>query len=332
MRFSVASLVVSLACAFGVPLGAQSARDGAVVGVSQTQGLGQGQAQIIRKSTSGTKANQLFGAKKTASRHKPAAIGTYAKGCLAGAEQMPESGPTWQAMRLSRNRHWAHPEMIDFLKDLSAYAATQPGWAGLYLGDISQARGGPMVSSHQSHQLGLDADIWLYRANRLNLSRNEREKLSSTNVRSSDQRNVNSNWTQQHANILKHAAEDSRVDQIFITAPAKIWMCNNTKGNRKWLQKIRPIYGHNTHFHVRLKCPKGQAGCVKQTPTVSQLSKGKDGCDATLNWWVTDYLNPPKVDPTKKKKPAKKQPRKRGARDYTMADLPKACSAVLQSN
>lgn len=330
MRFSVASVVVSLACAFGVPLGAQSARDGAVVGAGQAQT--QNQPQIIRKSSSGTKANQLFGAKKTASRHKPAAIGTYAKGCLAGAEQLPESGPTWQAMRLSRNRHWAHPEMIDFLKDLSAYAATQPGWAGLYMGDISQARGGPMVSSHQSHQLGLDADIWLYRANRLNLSRNEREKLSSTNVRSSDQRNVNSNWTQQHANILKHAAEDSRVDRIFITAPAKIWMCNNTKGNRKWLQKIRPIYGHNTHFHVRLKCPKGQAGCVTQTPTVSQLSKGKDGCDATLNWWVTDYLNPPKVTAPKKKKPAKKQPRKRGARDYTMADLPKACTTVLQSN
>lgn len=328
MRFSVVVGGAVLAFVLGFPVLAQSEqtpRDGAGLAPEP-------KAQIIRKSTSGTKANRLFGSKGAPSRHKPAAIGTYAKGCLAGGIQLPENGPTWQAMRLSRNRHWGHPETIQFLKDLSAYAATQPGWSGLYLGDISQARGGPMLSGHQSHQLGLDADIWLYRASRLNLSRSERERLSSTNVRSGDQRSVNSNWTQQHANIIKRAAEDPRVDRIFITAPAKIWMCNNTRGNRKWLQKVRPLYGHNTHFHVRLKCPRGQAGCINQTPTVKALSKGGDGCDATLNWWVTDYLNPPKKVTQKKKKPAKKTPRKRGARDYTMADLPKQCMTVLQSN
>ena len=106
-----------------------------------------------------TKANKLFGAKKSASQQLPDAFGTYAKGCLAGAEQMPETGPTWQAMRLSRNRNWGHPSMISFLKRLSASAAAQPGWKGLYIGDISQPRGGPMTSSHQSHQLGLDADV-----------------------------------------------------------------------------------------------------------------------------------------------------------------------------
>ena len=42
-------------------------------------------------------------------------------------------------------------------------------------------------------------------------------------------------------------------------------------------------------------------------------------------WWVTDYLNPPKVT----KKPEKPAPRQRGARDYTMADLPRQCAAVL---
>jgi penicillin-insensitive murein endopeptidase len=287
------------------------------------------QKQIVRKSTAGEKANKLFGAMSKPSKQSAAPIGTYAKGCLAGAEQMPESGSTWQAMRLSRNRNWGHPELVAFLKDLSAVAARQPGWAGLYIGDMSQVRGGPMLSGHQSHQMGLDADVWLYKPTRLNLSRGEREKLSSTNVRSSDQRSVNGNWSQQHAAILQAAARDSRVDRIFITAPAKIWLCNNTTGDRKWLQKIRPLYGHNTHFHVRLKCPAATKGCVTQTPTVSALSKGKDGCDETLNWWVTDYLKPPKVDPNK---PKPKVVQKRGARDYTMADLPKQCQSVLLSN
>jgi len=36
-------------------------------------------------------------------------IGFYSKGCIAGAEQMPVNGETWQVMRLSRNRNWDIP-------------------------------------------------------------------------------------------------------------------------------------------------------------------------------------------------------------------------------
>ena len=274
-----------------------------------------------------TKANALFGAKASASQQKPKAHGSYAKGCLAGAVQLPESGPTWQAMRLSRNRNWGHPELISFLERLSAKAAAVPGWKGLYIGDLSQPRGGPMTSSHQSHQLGLDADIWLLPPKRLNLSRAERENLSSKTVRSNNQRSVNSNWTAAHMEVIKAAASDPAVDRIFITAPAKIWMCKNAKGNRKWLQKIRPYWGHHYHFHVRLKCPKGSKGCKAQTPTVRQLSKNATGCDKDLNWWVTAALDPP--DPNAPKPP--KKPKKRGARDYVMADLPSQCRRVLTS-
>ncbi len=298
---------------------------------SKSKAVAVSQSTVRISTASGPKANKLFGAKAVPSRQTANPFGSYAKGCLAGGVRLPETGPTWQAMRLSRNRNYGHPSMIAFLKDLSAQAALQPGWAGLYLGDISQPRGGPMTSSHQSHQLGLDADIWLHKATRMNLTRAERETLSSTTVRSKNLRSVTSYWSRQHMNILKAAASDPRVDRIFITAPAKIWMCENAKGNRKWLQKVRPYWGHHYHFHVRLKCPDGAAGCVTQTPTVSQLAKGGDGCDDTLNWWVTAALDPPKVDPNKRKKKVKKKPRKRGARDYVMADLPKQCQGVLSS-
>ncbi|PWR02820.1 penicillin-insensitive murein endopeptidase [Meridianimarinicoccus roseus] len=275
------------------------------------------------------KANQLFGAKATASPHKPHAIGTYAKGCAAGLVQLPESGPTWQAMRLSRNRNWGHPEAISFIQRLSAFAAGQPGWAGLYIGDISQPRGGPMLSGHQSHQIGLDIDIWMLPPKSLRLSRGQRESISSVSVRSGDQRRVSSAWTPQHAAILKQAARDPAVDRVFVTAPAKIEMCKTARAaDRDWMQKIRPIYGHNYHFHVRLKCPAGSRGCQTQTPTVAELSKGGNGCDDTLMWWVTDYLDPPKTRP---QKPAEPAPRKRGARDYVMADLPQACQTVLSA-
>ncbi|MDO9527372.1 MAG: penicillin-insensitive murein endopeptidase, partial [Gemmobacter sp.] len=140
------------------------------------------------------KANKLFGAMRSASAHAPTAIGSYAKGCGAGFEQLPESGPTWQAMRLSRNRNWGHPEMIAFVKDLSV-EATRIGWSGIYVGDISQPRGGPMTSGHASHQIGLDADIWMLPGRKMNMNRAEREKISSAIVRTSNQRGVTKAWT-----------------------------------------------------------------------------------------------------------------------------------------
>lgn len=272
------------------------------------------------------KANRLFGAMTGPSAHQAAAIGSYAKGCAAGLVALPETGPTWQAMRLSRNRYWGHPQMITFLQDLSV-TATKLGWPGLYIGDISQPRGGPMTSGHASHQIGLDADIWMLPPSRLNLTQSEREKISSISVRTEDQKRINGNFTSAHAGLLRAAASDPRVDRVFVAAAVKIAMCRTAKrSDTAWLQKIRPIAGHNTHFHVRLKCPPGSRSCLTQTPSVDDLSKGGNGCDETLNWWVTDYLNPPRRPPGEK--PA---PRPRGPRDYTMADLPSQCSTVLAS-
>ena len=273
------------------------------------------------------KANQLFGAIDSASEESASPIGSYAKGCLAGAVQLPESGPTWQAMRLSRNRNWGHPILIDYIQDLSERVA-EAGWKGLYVGDLSQPRGGPMPSGHQSHQIGLDVDIWMLPPKSLNLTREEREELSSITIRSKDQSDISENWTRSHMTVLRLAAEDPRVDRIFVAAAAKVEMCGQAGEDREWLQKIRPYYGHNYHFHVRLKCPPDSEICITQTPAVAELSKDGDGCDDTLSWWVTDYVEFLKKPPDPDAKPA---PKKRGARDYIMADLPEQCQSVLES-
>ena len=260
-------------------------------------------------------AKELFGAKRNASPDRSAPHGGYAKGCLAGAEQLPETGPTWQAMRLSRNRNWGHPETIDFIRDLSGFAAKQKGWSGLYIGDISQPRGGPMLTGHRSHQIGLDIDIWMRPPKQLNLSKAQRENLSSISTRRAKGAFVNKNWTRQHHNILKAAARDKRVARIFVFPGAKVQMCKDEKGNRAWLRKIRPWWGHHYHFHVRLSCPRGAKGCVDQAPP----PKG-DGC-ADAERWVKDILNPPPPDPNAP------PPRKR--REYVLADLPKQCATTL---
>ena len=262
-----------------------------------------------------TPAKELFGAMKQASTQSAAAHGSYAKGCLAGAEQLPESGPTWQAMRLSRNRNWGHPEMIAFIKRLSKKAARQKGWAGLYVGDIAQPRGGPMLTGHASHQLGLDTDFWMLPPDRLNLSRSARENLSSISMRRANGAYVNDKWTPQHQAILKAAAKDRAVARIFVFPGAKVQMCKDEKGDRQWLNKIRPWWGHHYHFHVRLACPRGAKGCVNQAPPPPG-----DGC-ADAEKWVHDILNPPPPNNT----PRKPRP------PLTLAGLPSQCKTVLSS-
>ncbi|WP_137701297.1 penicillin-insensitive murein endopeptidase [Marimonas lutisalis] len=261
-------------------------------------------------------AKQLFGAESAPSQQKPASFGGYAKGCLAGGVELPETGPTWQAMRLSRNRNWGHPETIDFIQDLSRKAASQPGWNGLYIGDISQPRGGPMLSGHRSHQIGLDIDIWMLPAQRLNLSRSQRESISSVSLRRAKGAYVNSNWTRAHHEIIKAAASDRRTARIFVFPGAKAQMCKDEKGNRAWLRKVRPWWGHHYHFHVRLNCPRGMRGCENQA-----APPPGDGCKEAQEW-VNNILNPPPPDPNYK-------PKKR--REYVLADLPRQCAGVLRS-
>ncbi len=259
-------------------------------------------------------AKELFGGVRGPSSHAATPIGGYSRGCLAGGVALPETGTTWQAMRLSRNRNWGHPETLRFIERLSRHAARQPGWNGLYVGDIAQPRGGPMLTGHASHQTGLDVDVWMLPATRLRLSPAERERISSISLQRAEGASVNGAWSRAHHAILKAAAEDRAVARIFVFAGAKAQMCRDATGDRDYLRKIRPWWGHDTHFHVRLACPRGARGCVDQEPPPPG-----DGC-ADAEAWVRNILNPPPPDPNAPP-PAPRRLR--------LADLPPSCSALV---
>lgn len=271
----------------------------------------------------------LFAGADQPSQQAASPIGTYAKGCAAGNVELPDTGPTWQAMRLSRHRNFGNPVLVDYLIDLSKAAVSKAGWRGIYIGDMGNPRGGPMNSGHASHQIGLDADIWFLPPGRLNLSAAEREEVSSISIRTDDQLQVNENYNASYRALLKAAASDPRVDRIFVAAAIKIEMCKTaTAADTKWLQRIRPEANHQDHMHVRLKCPPGSPLCQTQKPTVSELSKGGSGCDDTLMWWVSDdYLHP-----KPSKTPTKPVPRKKRPKEFTMADLPPQCVGVIASD
>ncbi|WP_436198890.1 penicillin-insensitive murein endopeptidase [Astrobacterium formosum] len=261
-----------------------------------------------------TPAKELFGRRAQPAPMAARAIGFYAKGCLAGARALPINGATWQVMRLSRNRNWGHPALIGLLEHLSVKAA-KVGWPGLLVGDISQPRGGPMLTGHASHQVGLDADVWLTPMPNRELTRAEREHMSATDVVASHKRDVDpSVWTPAHLAVIKAAATEPQVERVFVNAAIKKAICREATGDRRWLEKVRPMWGHNYHFHVRISCPPGETSCKPQDPTPEG-----DGCGAALDWWFSDAVLHPKPPKT----PPKPRP------PLTMADLPPACRDVL---
>ncbi|WP_037080297.1 penicillin-insensitive murein endopeptidase [Neorhizobium vignae] len=267
----------------------------------------------------GTPAKQLFGTVKLPSKAEAEPLGFYAKGCMSGAVALPTDGPTWQAMRLSRNRRWGNPAMIALLERFSGDAA-RLGWgSGILVGDISQPRGGPMITGHASHQIGLDADIWFTPKPAQPLSAQQRESLPFTSMldKSKFLTVDPSRWTSTHAKVVMQAASYPQVERVFVNPAIKKKLCETWTGDRSLLGKVRPIYGHDEHFHIRIHCPAGATACQSQAP----VAKG-DGCDNSLAWWFSKepWAPPPKPDPNKK--PVK-------PRQVMLSDLPKACAAVL---
>jgi len=261
-----------------------------------------------------TPARELF-ARKTgpASTMPSRTIGFYSKGCLAGGVALPLTGKTWQVMRLSRNRNWGHPKLIEVIKRVSEKGA-KLGWPGLLIGDMSQPRGGPMLNGHASHQVGLDADIWLTPMPDHELSRAEREEMSATMIVAPDRKDVDPNvWTPAHLAIIKTAAQQPEVERIFVNAAIKKALCREAGSDRAWLSKVRQYWYHDYHFHMRIKCPADSPDCKPQAPP--GLGDGCSGKD--LDWWFTDAVLHPKPEPP----PA--------PRYIPMKDLPPACRQVL---
>jgi len=258
-------------------------------------------------------AKQLFGRKSTPAKMPAHVIGFYSKGCLAGGVKLPINGETWQVMRLSRNRNWGHPRLIRFLEHLSE-KGTKVGWPGLLVGDISQPRGGPMLTGHASHQVGLDADIWLTPMPDRELTREQREEMSATNVVAASRKDVDPKiWTPAHAAIIKAAATQPEVQRIFVNAAIKKALCREAGHDRAWLHKVRPMWGHNYHFHIRLRCPEDEPDCKPQDPVPGDA----DGC-GELDWWFRDAVLHWVESPTPHAGPL-------------MSALPPACKAVLKA-
>jgi penicillin-insensitive murein endopeptidase len=232
----------------------------------------------------GDAAAAHFAAVERGTEGPPRVVGNYTLGCIGGAEQLAPDGPHWQVLNPSRNRAWGHPALIGFIETLAGGVAGD-GWRGLLVGDLAQPRGGPLPSDHNSHQVGLDADIWLTPLPARRLDAGELESFEPPSMVKPNGLEIDPYrfGAAQYA-MLKRAAEASEVERIFVSPAIKQALCTKAPaGNRDWLRKIRPWRGHMAHMHVRLACPADNTECRSQEPPPDG-----DGCGAELASWFKD--------------------------------------------
>jgi penicillin-insensitive murein endopeptidase len=276
-----------------------------------------------KKKDNSPVAKTLFGVQKTASPLAARAVGWYSKGCLSGGVHLDDAGPTWQTMRPARNRAWGHPKLIALLKRLANDAKQKDGWSGLLVGDISQPRGGPMLSGHASHQVGLDADIWFNPMPDHVMSVREREDTSAKTMLDSTKLKVDPKmFTDKQVALLRRAASYPEVERIFVNPAIKKALCERSKTDRHWLGKVRPMWGHDYHFHIRIGCTN--SGCTAQP-----VPNGDDGCGKEVDNWLKIVAKS-----LSKEEPKPGQKIGGGASDMrmiTMNQLPAECKTVLNS-
>ena len=218
----------------------------------------------------------------TPSSGTPEAIGDYSGGCLRGALALPLAGEGFQTMHPSRLRHFGHPDLLDFIAQLGK-GARAAQLTDVLVADLSQPRGGRASGGHASHQSGLDVDIWYIGPEQPGaLTAAQREQMRARSVLDGKRGTIRARWSARVGKLLQLTASDARVERVFVHPIIKRELCALPGADRAWLGKLRPWYGHDDHFHVRLACPAGSPDCAPQ----SAVSKG-DGCGEELAWWFS---------------------------------------------
>ena len=211
----------------------------------------------------------------------PSSIGTYADGCLSGAQTLPLDGTGYQAMKTLRNRYYGHSSLIEFITRLGM--SLDSVGSAMLIGDMAQPRGGPLPYGHASHQIGLDVDIWYWThpdQRVRSLTEDERNSLNMKTVLTPKGTVDTTKFTAETITKLKFAATDARVERIFVHPAIKKYLCAKLPANeRHWLHTLRPYAGHDDHFHVRLACGSDSPNCIHQEPQAAG-----DGCNEVAGY------------------------------------------------
>lgn len=242
--------------------------------------------------------------------------GFYSAGCLQGAATLPLDGRGYHTARVTKNRFYAHTDMLQFIERIGNEMANK-SIGDMLIADVSQPRGGPMKNAHASHQVGLDVDVWfnIRPVNTPPYSPSERSSLSTYSVLRADGKGLDyTKWNKRHEEMLFAAAAQPGVQRIFVNPHIKKELCKlHPNDSVELMRRLRPYWGHDDHFHARLYCPASQPDCEAQ----AEVAPG-NGCDELPGWFNKDgTVIAQLTDSSGEHKPMEKA-------------LPKACEQVLK--
>ncbi len=187
------------------------------------------------------------------------------KAALPARVALPINGKTWQVMRLSRNRNWGHPELVAFLEQLRR-KAPKLGWRGLLVGDIvaaarrtdadraRQPSGRPRRrhladadAGARTHAAGARGDVGDHGGR----ARPQGRRPRSLDARACRDHQGGRRGPEGRAHLRQRRRSRRR-------------SAATTGTDRGWLNKVRPIWGHDYHFHIRIGCPADSPDCKPQ--------------------------------------------------------------------
>ena len=140
----------------------------------------------------------------------------------------------------------------------------------LQVGDISAVHGG-LITRHNSHQNGLDADLTYYRLNGVEQLPDIFDEFSENMIvdgKISPNFDHERNWE-----LMKSLHRYGKVQRIFADQLIKVELCHyaqeksEDKTYEEVLRSLRHVEDHTDHFHVRLYCPKNAKNCIAQEET-----------------------------------------------------------------
>lgn len=165
-------------------------------------------------------------------------IGSFANGCIIGADTLPVQSDNYQVMRTDQRRYFGHPDLVMFIQRLS-HQAQQRGLGTVLIGDMGMPAGGRFNGGHASHQTGLDVDIFL-QLPKTRWSQAQLLRPQALDLVSRDGKHVvPSRWSSDIASLIKLAAQDNDVTRIFVN-PAINTALPRCRNDRDWLRKYAP--------------------------------------------------------------------------------------------
>ena len=171
--------------------------------------------------------------------HHATSVGLPYAGSLVDGTELPVDGPDWvtwdpvtDSVPNEPNRLYGNEHTIrTVVSVLEAYRAANPGAPRVVVGDISFKGGGPMRDEHDSHQNGLDVDIYYPR----------RDGVLRAPVASDE--------------IDLRLAQD--LLERFVAAGAQMVFVGYSTGLQGPSGVVIPYANHEYHMHVRFPPPSG---------------------------------------------------------------------------